>query len=120
MLLTGLEAVDHVDAPQNQHPVLHFDLSRSIGAEPSFTRRYPARFQRASKRPRESPRCGRYDIIQRCGMGLGHTGRHAVVSRDRAVYPEPDRIRLRRKVGPPKRTFYSLDPNIGLVDHAVI
>lgn len=47
--LRRLQRVYHVDSLDDQHPVLHLDLTPGFRHEPAVAAVYPARLQRASE-----------------------------------------------------------------------
>lgn len=62
------QVVSDVDAPDNQHLPIQFDLTGRFGTEPSLPGRDPARLQRASKGPGESPRGRCNNVVQRSSV----------------------------------------------------
>jgi len=108
MLLVGPEVVTHVNAFDNENPVLFFNVARYISRQQSAACRNPARLQRAAKGPGKSAARGGDDIVE-CG-GMFDTRFHAIVPRDGAVYAEIDRSRVTRHpcvAMRPLETFYS-------------
>jgi len=71
-----------VKASHDEHLAIGFDLADGLRGESSFSGRDPARFQRAAKRPGQSPGgCG-HQIIERRRMRLVNARINAVMRRD--------------------------------------
>lgn len=114
-----LQAIDHVDTPDNQDAPVQFDFAGGFGGEPVLSGRNPARFQRASKGAGQSPGGCRHKIVERGGMRFVNLRIHAVMFGDFRVHPEQDGPGGCREVSAPQGAFDALDTNARTVDHSV-
>ena len=88
------ESVAHVDAFDQQHPVLGLDLAQCLDFVPLRIDFDLTRFQRAGEGAGQSPARRGDDVVQRRRVRFEDVGRHLVVLRHRPVHPEEDRFLL--------------------------
>jgi len=112
-----LQVVRGVDALDDDHAVvLGLDLTDDLADQSTFACRDLTRFQRASKRSRQSAACGGDDVVE-SGRALGFCSRRdAVVFRDAGVDAEHHGLGLGRDVGAAQRPTNSFNANVGCVN----
>ena len=113
LLVADLQsAVADVDAPDDQHFAVEFDLA---GCVPDQTGRVDSPcLQGAGERSGQSARRRGDDVVERGGVTVG---RHPVVFGNRPVDSVEDGLLFLRQVGGPNLPLLRLDPNLGAIDH---
>lgn len=124
-MMQAVDALDHIlligadtqtirdeDPTQDEHALLHFDLSLGLADELISHCPNPARFQRAAKCPYQSTARRRDDVIQRRRMRLGDVALDSVVASYRTMHAEENRRGLSRKPGPPERSISALHADV--------
>jgi hypothetical protein len=106
----------NMNAADNQHPVLGFNLATDIGGQAAFACIDLARLQRAPEGSHHSAARSSYDVIQGgCMRARQLAFIHSVVLCDRAVNAELDRAFLTGKLSNSPWTPPPLDVNVGNV-----
>ena len=82
------QLVVDVNAANDEHMVFGLYLAHCIRAEPAFSGRNPARFQRAAKGTGQSASSGGDEVVERRGMRLMAAGLHVIVFGDLGVHAE--------------------------------
>jgi hypothetical protein len=78
-LAGGGKSIVNANASEYEHPLVAFDVTLRIRAEPSRARLNPARLQRAPEGADQSTRrCGD-DIVERRGVRVWHIAADAIV-----------------------------------------
>ena len=102
-LLSGhAHMVTDVNPLYHQHRAILFYFAARLSAQPAFICGNAARFQRASKGPRQSTGGGCHHIIERGGVRSMHVLIDAVVHGHLRVHPEQNRALVRRKIRSPE------------------
>ena len=112
VLGSRLQAQHHVNAPDDQHSILHLHFTCSIRRQLPGRCIDLTRLQRAPEGPGESTRHCRDNVVQRGRMGLKDVRWHFVVLRHCAMYSEQNGGLLRGQPCAPQRSLDSLDPHI--------
>lgn len=112
-----LQLVRGVDALDDDHVVVFgLDLTDDFADKSAFACGDLTRFQRASKRSRQSAASGGDDVVESgCALGFG-SGCDAVVLRDTGVDAEHHGLGLGRNVRAAQRSSNSFDTNVRYVD----
>jgi hypothetical protein len=95
----GLQIVGDMNAFDDQHVALFFNVTGRLGPEFTVGCVDLTRFQRASKGSGESPGGRRDEVVQRGGMGRFFVSIDPIVFRNFGVYTEGYRVVLGGKIG---------------------
>jgi hypothetical protein len=112
-----LQLQAHMNAPDNEHVILEFDLALRFGHEAFVGCIDLTRLQRAPKGSCKSACRRRDNIIKRGGVRLKHCRGHLVVQGHCAVDAKGHGFRFRRKPCAPHWSFYPLDSDLGTIDN---
>ena len=96
------QLVTDVNPLYHQHLTILFYFAARLSAQPAFICGNAARFQRASKGPRQSTGGGCHHIIERGGVRSMHILVDAIVRGHLRVHPEQNRALMRRKIRSPE------------------
>jgi hypothetical protein len=113
----GLQPQLDVDPFDDQDLPFELDLSGRLANEEPFTGRNLTRLQRASEGSGQSTRCGRDHVVEGRGVLFILPRLRAVVSGDRPVCPEPDRMGLGWEPSPAHWTLHPLDADLGTISN---
>jgi hypothetical protein len=112
-----LQSQADVDAADDEHAAIEFDLARSLRDQAAASGLNLTRFQRASEGSGESTGGSGDDVIQCGGVLLEHARRQLIVFRDGAVNAEDHRLALDGEIRTAHGPVHALDPNARAVDN---
>jgi hypothetical protein len=105
-----------MNAPDDEHVVLEFDLAQRLGYQTVVRGIDLTRLQRASKGSGQSTRGRRHNIIQGCGVRLQNRLGNLIVFSDCAVDAEDHRQRFCGQIRLANRTLHPFDSDLGTID----